>query len=101
MNPARSLGHALVLGNWTAWWVYLLGPAIGALAAVAAAIVLRGPGGGRFGTRSAQGTLGTLWRPVRIGEPRQAPDHPDPTGPEPGDPESAGPEPGGPNSAGT
>jgi MIP family channel proteins len=33
MNPARSLGPAIVAGIWTAQWVYLLAPAIGASAA--------------------------------------------------------------------
>lgn len=32
MNPARSLGPALVSWTWTAQWVYLLGPMIGAIA---------------------------------------------------------------------
>ena len=67
MNPARSLGPALVLGDWTAWWAYLLGPAIGAVIAVGIACILRGPGGGESGTRAAQGTLGILWRPEPIG----------------------------------
>jgi MIP family channel proteins len=31
MNPARSLGPALMSGTWTAQWVYLLGPLIGAV----------------------------------------------------------------------
>lgn len=33
VNPARSLGPALVGGNWHAFWVYVAGPAIGAVVA--------------------------------------------------------------------
>jgi aquaporin Z len=76
MNPVRSLGPALVLGNWTAWWAYLAGPAIGAVIAVGIAYVLRGPGGGLSGSRAAEGTLGVGWRPGRIGVSEIAPDGP-------------------------
>ena len=73
MNPVRSLGPALVLDDWTAWWAYLAGPAIGAVIAVGIAYVLRGPGGGRSGTQAAGGTLGISWQPGRIGVPEAAP----------------------------
>ena len=78
MNPARSLGPALVLNDWTSWWAYLAGPVIGGVIAVGIAYILRGPGGGRSGTQAALGTLGTRWRPGRIGAPEASADPPDP-----------------------
>ena len=35
-NPARSLGPAVVAGTWQGWWIYWLGPLLGALIGVAA-----------------------------------------------------------------
>jgi aquaporin Z len=58
MNPARSLAPELVLGDFTHAWVYVVGPIAGALAAVGAAYILRGPGGDKHSMTAAQGTLG-------------------------------------------
>jgi len=42
-NPARAFGPDVALGNLSTWWVYLIGPVVGAIAAVGVASVLRGP----------------------------------------------------------
>jgi aquaporin Z len=57
MNPVRSLGPAIVAGQFSDIWIYLTAPFAGAVVAVAAAFVLRGRGGDPDGTRAAQGTL--------------------------------------------
>jgi aquaporin Z len=57
MNPVRSLGPAIVNGDFAHYWVYLAGPTIGMLAAVCIAFVLRGRGRDPTAIRAAQGTL--------------------------------------------
>jgi aquaporin Z len=58
MNPIRSFGPALVAGDWSAYWAYLAGPLIGAVAAVGCAWILRGPGGDAAARAAASGRLG-------------------------------------------
>jgi aquaporin Z len=42
MNPARSLGPALIGGHWVDWWAYVIGPLAGGIVAVGFAWILRG-----------------------------------------------------------
>jgi aquaporin Z len=56
MNPVRSLAPDLVRGDLGHLWVYLAGPLIGALVAVAFAFALRGHGADTAAIRAAQGS---------------------------------------------
>ncbi len=67
MNPARTFGPDLVGRDFTAYWVYVVGPILGAAIAVAIAFVLRGAGGGKSGSAAAQGDLDT-----EVKKPEQA-----------------------------
>ena len=58
MNTARSLGPAIALWRFSDWWVYLIGPPVGAVIAVGIAYVLRGPGGDASARRAGSGALG-------------------------------------------
>jgi aquaporin Z len=42
MNPARSLGPDIVSTDFTGWWVYIVGPLIGAAIAVVIIMAVRG-----------------------------------------------------------
>lgn len=59
MNPARSFAPALMLGDFSHFWVYVVGPLAGALLAVVLARMLRGPPGhDPLASRAAQGAPG-------------------------------------------
>jgi aquaporin Z len=60
MNTARSFGPALVAGDWTAYWAYVAGPAIGAMIALGCAWILRGRGGDATARAAASGRLEEL-----------------------------------------
>ncbi len=57
MNPARSFGPALVSGDWSSYWVYLIGPLAGAVLAVGCAWILRGGGGDPVSYAAGSGVL--------------------------------------------
>lgn len=56
MNPARSFGPELVAGDLTHYWIYVLGPVIGAIVAVGVEWILRGRATSA-GRDAAQGIL--------------------------------------------
>ena len=65
MNPARSFGPDVAIGELsTWWWIYLVGPAVGSVVAVGVARVLRGPA-------TAQEALSAMGTPLTHDEKKR------------------------------
>ena len=72
MNPARSFGPDLVLGDFSHYWVYVVGPLLGAAVAVGFAFVLRSHADAG-GAAAAQGGLEEPAEPAGDQGPPAAP----------------------------
>ncbi len=67
MNPARSFGPALASGTWSSFWVYVIGPLIGATIGVFAYELVRGPKSLiSTATQSTEGVAADGKRPIRL-----------------------------------
>jgi glycerol uptake facilitator-like aquaporin len=65
MNPARAFGPDVARGDLSTWWVYLIGPVVGAVVAVGVAYVLRGPA-------KAQEALAAMGTPLQGVQPEDS-----------------------------
>lgn len=72
MNPARTLGPDIVAHDYTGWWVYILGPVIGAAIAVAIIGTVRGLPDKEEREAAQGGALPVLGSP-KPPRPREAP----------------------------
>jgi aquaporin Z len=72
MNPARTLGPDIVANDYTGWWVYILGPVIGAAIAVAIIGTVRGLPDKEERDAAQGGALPVLGSP-KPPRPREAP----------------------------